>query len=82
MNSPIYRFRMAGLAGAAVLLSPAVQAQSADGSAQANAAGGEEVTEVVVTGYRRRCRTPPMPSGNPWDSRTRCSPRTSASFRT
>ena len=52
MNSPIYRFRMAGLAGAAVLLSPAVQAQSADGSAQANAAGGEEVTEVVVTGYR------------------------------
>jgi len=52
MNSPIYRFRMAGLAGAAVLLSPAVQAQGADGSAQANAAGGEEVTEVVVTGYR------------------------------
>jgi TonB-dependent receptor len=51
MNSPIFRFRMAGLASAAVLLSPAIQAQTADAQTAPETAG-EEIEEVLVTGYR------------------------------
>ena len=51
MSSLTYRFRLAGLASAAALLAPAIQAQNADAQSPETSAG-EEVTEVVVTGYR------------------------------
>src|SRR3954464_11020524 len=45
-----YRLRVAGLASSAALLSTAIHAQGADAAPGADT--GEEITEVVVTGYR------------------------------
>jgi len=51
-KSLVYQMRLAGCAGAVALFATAIQAQSADPAGQGNAAG-EELDEVVVTGFRR-----------------------------
>ena len=52
-KSLLNRIQMAGWVGAAALIAPAVHAQNADAQGQSSNASGEELDEVVVTGFRR-----------------------------
>ena len=52
-KSTTFKIHLATIASAAALLTPAIHAQNADAQAQSANSGGEEIDEVVVTGFRR-----------------------------